>query len=186
MALLQTLTNKAMKTVEVNYYKFHELPKTAQQRAIENLWDINVDYGWWEFTYDDAEDIGCRISGFDLDRGESIDFELNDYFHNIIDSIKEQHGKACNTYKLATEYEQAQAKLVESFSNGINTEVVEEGNEYDYDKQMNSLEESFREELANCYLSMLHNEYEYLTSEKAIKETILANDYYFEEYGNLE
>jgi hypothetical protein len=38
--------------------------------------------------------------------------------------------------------------------------------------------------LADCYLTMLKDEYEYRTSEEAITETIIASDYEFTEKGN--
>ena len=39
--------------------------------------------------------------------------------------------------------------------------------------------------LLNDYLSLLSNEYEYLISDEAIKETITANEYEFYENGKL-
>jgi len=35
-------------TTETEVYKFKELPEEGQQAAINNLYDINVDYEWWE------------------------------------------------------------------------------------------------------------------------------------------
>ena len=40
-----------MKTIETVVYDFDELSDEAKQKAINNLSDINVDYGWWEFQY---------------------------------------------------------------------------------------------------------------------------------------
>jgi hypothetical protein len=39
--------------------------------------------------------------------------------------------------------------------------------------------------LADCYLTMLRNEYAYRTSEEGIKDTIVANDYEFTAEGDL-
>jgi hypothetical protein len=47
------------------------------------------------------------------------------------------------------------------------------------------IEEKYTKNLSECYLYMLKNEYEYLTSEKCIIETIEANDYYFTENGKV-
>ena len=43
----------------------------------------------------------------------------------------------------------------------------------------------FVKELLNAYWKILYDDYEYLTSEEAIKETIEANEYDFDEDGNL-
>ena len=58
-----------MRTIETKVYKFSELNETAQQAAIQKNCDINVDYNWWEFTYQDAKQVGIIISSFDIDRG---------------------------------------------------------------------------------------------------------------------
>ena len=58
-------------TTEHTVYKFDELDESTKQAAIEKLWDINVDYEWWEFTYEDAANIGLKITEFDLDRHRS-------------------------------------------------------------------------------------------------------------------
>jgi len=57
-----------MRTIETTVYKFDELSDEAKQQSIENLYDLNVDYEWWDCTYEDAENIGLKISEFDLDR----------------------------------------------------------------------------------------------------------------------
>lgn len=46
-----------MKKIAVKLYKFTELSKDAKQKAIEQFHDINVDYSWWEFVYDDFKTL---------------------------------------------------------------------------------------------------------------------------------
>lgn len=57
-----------MRTIETNLHKFEELTEGAKEKALEQLWDINVDLDWYDFTYEDAEKIGLKISEFDIDR----------------------------------------------------------------------------------------------------------------------
>ena len=57
-----------METRTCNVYTFEELSPEGQRKAIERYYDINVDHEWWRYTYDDAEDIGLKITEFDLDR----------------------------------------------------------------------------------------------------------------------
>lgn len=55
--------------VETEVFKFDELTEEAKQSAIENLYDINVDYEWWEYTYEDAivETIQCNAYEFTVE-----------------------------------------------------------------------------------------------------------------------
>ena len=47
---MRTITT--VKTV----YSFDELGEDAQEKAIENLYDLNIDYDWWEFVFEDADE----------------------------------------------------------------------------------------------------------------------------------
>ena len=67
------------------------------------------------------------------------------------------HGKTCDTYQTVLEY----------------------------DLRKNDVEDDLLYSLLQDYLSMLRKEYEYLTSEQAIIETIEANDYTFDINGNI-
>ena len=70
-----------MRIIETKAYQFSELNEEAKQKAIENHYDINVDYDWWEFSspYDEMESVGIEAQGnkfyFDIDRGSYISFE---------------------------------------------------------------------------------------------------------------
>lgn len=48
-------------------YKFSGLSPAAQEHALEALWDINVDFDWWDSYYDDFASIG-EILGIDLNQ----------------------------------------------------------------------------------------------------------------------
>ena len=51
-----------MRTIETKVYKFEELTKEAQSKAIEKCYDINVCHDWWECTYNDAKTIEAQIA----------------------------------------------------------------------------------------------------------------------------
>lgn len=44
-------------TIEKTAYKFAELSEMAKQKALESLYDLNVDYDWWDYIYDDAKNV---------------------------------------------------------------------------------------------------------------------------------
>lgn len=163
-----------MKTKTYNVYKFNELSKEAQEKAIENLYDINVDHDWWEFVYEDADNIGLEITGFDLDRGAYCKGNFTESPLKVIELIKKNHGEMCETYKTALQYE----KLIAECPKDEDGEPVE--------NDLECIEDDFRNSLLEDYRIILQKEYEYLTSEKAIIETIEANDYDFTENGKID
>jgi hypothetical protein len=171
-----------MRTITTNLYTFDELSEEAKQKAIKKFYDINVDYDWWKYTYDDAEMIGCKISGFDLDR-RSIGFDNEKDIETVAQLILENHGIGCDTNRLADTYLHDRKKLVEKFSDGVKTDIVTEENEYDFDQECDDLDREFIKQLGECYLIMLRDDYEWRTSEEQIIETIKCNEYEFTQDG---
>ena len=153
-------------TTHTTVYKFDELTEEGKRKAIENLYDINVNFDWWENTYTDAETIGCEITEFDLDRGSYCRLACPDA-HETARLIVENHGEMCDTRKLADEYLKDREKLARD------EDLLEE------------LDIEFERALGEEYLSLLRQEYEYLTSEEAIKEAIETNDYDFTKEGRI-
>jgi hypothetical protein len=92
---------------------FEESPEERQQKILEKQYDINVDYNWWEFTYEDAEGVLCKITSFDLGRSQSIGFEMDDKEETAAKIISE-HGEKTDTYKAAFEFQEKRNKLVEN------------------------------------------------------------------------
>lgn len=172
-----------MKTIEVNIYKFSELSERAKQTAINNLSDINTNYEWWECVYEDANEIGLKINGFDLDRGNGCSGYLTEDFMRVITLLRNSHGEMCDTYKTADKYLKEYNNLVAKYSDGVKLDTVAEENEYDFDNEADELETKFLNSILGDYAKMLRDDYEYLTSDKAIIETIEANNYEFTEDG---
>lgn len=160
-------------TIQKTYYKFEELSEEAQEKAIEKLWDLNVNCEWWDCIYDDAARIGLKITGFDLDRGGYCYGKLTTSAKDCTEKIIKDHGETCDTYILAQQFLADLAALGD-----------EENDDFDLAAK-EDLEIEFERALKEEYLSILRKEYEYLTSEEAIKETIAANEYEFDEEGNL-
>lgn len=171
-------------TTKHTVYKFDELSEEAKQKALENLYDINVDHEWWDATYYDADNIGLTIDGFDTDHG-TIEGKLTDDMQSVCKSIMAEHGKDCDTYKLAKQYQADWSKLVSKYSDGVTTDQVADGKEDDFDNEADDMTEEFTQQLLEEYLSILRQEFEYLTSEEAIVDTIEANEYEFTKDGEL-
>lgn len=168
-----------MRTIRTKVYQFNELSESAQKKALTEMWGVNVEHEWWDSIYDDAAQVGLKIEGFDIDRPNYCKGELTLSLTESCNKIIENHGEECDTYLTAKLYQAEWAKLVAEHSDGINTDKVTEDKESDFDGFADELEKQYRLSICNDYLNALRKEYEYLTSEEAIKETIIANEYEF-------
>ena len=175
-----------MKTVTINLYQFSELSDEAKENAIKELYDINVNSDWWYGVYEDAAQVNLKIKGFDIDRGSYVKAEFMQSAYDTANLITLNHGESCETYKTALTFIQDWNNLVSKYSDGVKTDVVTEDNEYDFDNEADDLENDFLQSISEDYRIILRNEYDCLTSEKSIIETIEGNDYYFTENGQLK
>lgn len=157
-----------MRTIRIKLYKFNELTEAAQQKAIEKLYDINVDSDWYEFTYEDAESIGLKLKYFDLER-RTISGSFITSAGEVVEDILANHGEKCGTYKTALKYK----NCFQSTSDEIDEDILD------------NMEDEFLSELLQDYISLLREEFDFLTSEKAIIDTIEANEYEFTKDGKL-
>jgi hypothetical protein len=164
-------------------YKFEELSEKAQGKALERLYDINVDYGWWECIYEDAKTIGVEIEGFDLDRSQICEGEFLQDEWDVAANILKEHGKDCETYQDAHEFVWAMAIEENVARIGLPDDDLED---FDLDPDFCSdLLDEFRKTIFEDYRIMLETEYEYLTSEEAIRDKIDGNEYEFTEDGKI-
>lgn len=55
---------------------WESIPDRIKECIFSKHGDISVDYEWWQFVYEDAENVGIKITSFDTDRGNSISGRL--------------------------------------------------------------------------------------------------------------
>lgn len=170
-----------MKTIKTNLYEFSELSEDAKQSAINSMRDINVSHDWWDFIYEDAAQIGLKITSFDLDRNRHADGEFVLSACEVAQNIFNSHGETCETYKTAKEFMNEWQPVFDGYmdESGENYESAESEN------RIIEIEENFLNDILEDYSIMLQHESEYLQSDEAIIETIEANDYDFTENGKL-
>lgn len=159
-----------MRTIETTLYKYSELSEAGKQKARESLSNINVGFGWWNYTYEDAAEIGLKINGFDIDRGRYVEADLIFGAMESIKKVLENHGPDCDTTKTA-----------KCFLDLYN-EIAPEMRDYDW---LMDFECDYLDAMCDCYLTILRDEYEYQTSEEAVIEAIEANGYEFTDDGKL-
>ena len=163
-----------MEIIETKVYDFDELSDDAKEKAIEKLYDINVNYEWFDSIYDDAENVGIKIESFDIYR-KNIDIKFLKSAPAVAELIVENHGKQCDTRKTADQFLSDLNEL---------TGQCEDIEDCPEDK-IDDLEKEFKRAIAEDYLSMLSREYDYLTSREGIIETIEANEYQFTDDGEI-
>jgi hypothetical protein len=179
-------------TRTITLYKFDELSEKAQQKALDNLRDINVDYNWWEYIYEDAANIGLTITEFDLGYSKIIKGELKEYIIDSCRMIRHNHGKDCDTFKTAKEYLK---EYIEAFIKWKEENKDDEDCthwkpkdwliEFKYSDEAEEVTKDFKNALLQDYYSMLDKEYDYRISDEQVKESIEANEYLFHDNGTL-
>src|SRR3990167_8379313 len=150
-------------------YQFDELSDTAKERARAWWREHALDYDWWEYTYEDAERAGLKITEFDLDRNKHVKGDLTMTAKESIKAILANHGSACDTYKMAAQ-----------FKAGLTMLGPDSG---DYESHLEAFTEEYEYALCEEYASILQAEYEYQLADEQVDETIRANDYEFTEDG---
>ncbi len=170
-----------IETVEYKLYTFEELPEETQAKIIENNYDFNVTHDWWENVYSDAEEVGLKITEFDLDRGSYVKGDFVFSACEVAQNILNNHDPMCETHKTA-------AAFLEDWQPHFNTYMDETSDFYEsqeIEETLIDLEDEFLKSLQEDYRIILQKEYDYLTSEEAIKEILKANEYEFTSDGKI-
>jgi len=143
-------------------YKFSELSEESQEKALDNLRDIDVDYDWWEHIFEEAKNIGLKIESFEINNRE-ISGRFIESIDNVVKNIIEYYKKDDDRYK-----------TVQVFLNVFN-------NDDDFNRN-----NEFLNYLLCDYSIILQKEFDYLISDEVVRETIITNDYEFLEDGSLD
>jgi len=188
---------KEMKKITINLYEFKELKPEIQDKVIEKYYDLNVEYEWWNYIVDEWKEkleklgyyeIEIFFSGF-YSQGDGASFKAEVNLVKYVKQTKQQtkyksldleNFKAVITKAGHYEHEYTMDSTIEDWSEKDTTEKQI--------KLINELENEILEnsrEYARKIYAELKNQYEYLTSRKAIVETIEANEYTFEANGTM-
>ncbi len=159
-----------MRTQIINIYKFDELSDEAKEKAREWFRQASSSDEWWESTYDDAENVGFKITEFDIDRKSNIRLQFIKNEVEVANAILKNHGESCGTYGVAKSFLDAFCLVDGSDKDGA-------------EETEDQLREEFVKDLGEEYLSILRKEYEYQQADEQIDESIRANDYEFSESG---
>ena len=141
-------------------FTYETAPEELKQKILEKYWDINVDNAfWYEHIDEDLKEVGIKRIAFDTYR-HSAEIELTEYPEDVARKIKAEWGESMDIYKICDTFLQAGSE---------DDDCVRE----------------FRRDLEHWSASMYVAEYEHATSEEAIVDTLVANEYEFTEDGNI-
>ena len=218
---------------EEETYSFEELSPEAQENALNNNRDINVDYEGWEdgvtegFKEDMGEigidDITISYTGFNS-QGDGASFTSDDVdTRKLFDAVGIKSNKALN---MEVDDERSKGEDKEFYDlldtmeevgqldrNRIKPEEIKvwikrtDRHHYHYNTVEAEVEiwdepdgweepdtftvdiadqvTQYVRELCKDLYRSLEKEYDYLTSDEGVKETLIDSDYKFDEEGNL-
>lgn len=191
------MVKQVLKTV----YELNEV----KEKAIEENRYINVDFDdWYNFIFHDwkekLEKIGfCNaeiyFSGFGS-QGDGACFDCQPYYINLdlilnnLDFTDEEKEKIYNLkdcFNLTIEKNSYANHYSHEETRYVNIDYLDVENEED-ENLIGCLSEKLEDLRCNLCKQIykdLEKEYDYLTSDDAIYETLQANEYYFEENGKI-
>lgn len=185
-----------MKTLQIKAYTFEELSPEAKAIALDNYRDLNVDHEWYKYTIDDWKerlsedgylDADIHFSGFGS-QGDGASFTAQ------MDLVKWISSRPQYTELLPLIEEGDITAIIKRTSRQYshkNTCSAEVEVDYHVDKtEVNVLASALEDELEEDRIRLceelyreLGQEYDYLTSDEAVAETITINEYLFTAEG---
>lgn len=174
-----------MRTIEVKLYQFEELSNEAKENAIEENRTMNVEHDWWDWFDEGMNEIGIKVNSFDVYYG-NIGITIDDSEQTAIKAI-EKYPKENEVFKISKQFIADRDALVKRLGEGNNIDGYSVKEEFinEYDEEIEHLEEQYRREIAKEIITWLREDYEYLQTDEAIAETLIANDYEFTEGGTI-
>lgn len=169
-----------------------EAKRKALRWASEHLVDE-----WWESTYYDAEQVGCKITGFDCERGNYCKLRLEWDALSVALRIREEHGDMCDTHKAAMvfiaahdEYHGVNGKITLADKEMQERSRHQQGQDdvayntlANLEAEWEEKEAEFIKALSAAYLAMLKSECEYVFSDEYLTESLDVNEYTFTKDG---
>lgn len=199
-----------MRTVETKLFKFEELTESAKRKAITESHDINTDYEWYQYIFEDYEE---RETGFEIEniyfsgfysQGDgamftgkikkdivnfiSPSYKSSEYkrdWNRVVNLIKKGNINIFGIFKHSGRYYHHK-----SYTSHLEYEFIDKNERYNYLNIESILEdiiddiERYYEDLCLKIYNSLFITYEDITSDNAIEETLIVNEFEFTEDGS--
>lgn len=203
-----------MKTKTINIYSFDELSEAAKEKAREWYRNGALDYGWWDAVYEDADTI-AKLLGIEINRkgskgqtpeiwfrgfysqGDGSSFAGHySYAKQAPKKIRDYAGQDTELHRIADQLQALQrkhfyrlcAEITSHRDTSIRVEVHKDFGSYvdtggiDAEQELIDLLNNFN----RWIFRQLEKEYEYLTSDEAVDGSLRANEYEFDEEGEIQ
>ena len=180
-----------MRTITKELYKFEELRPEIQQKIIDDNRDLNVECDWWQFAYDDIAEM-WKERGLGTDDHKkyngpfyfSLDRSWNFYATGV---YVEDHDLFIKALHLDPKGEMAE-NIYQNVRFGIHhyggSSAKTIVDSVYLDDESEKIVQNFIDALCEDSLDYLQEEYDYLTSDEAIRESIISNEAEFDWEGN--
>ena len=180
-----------MRKMTVTVYSFNELSEAAQERALNAFRYTDVEFNWYEDTFGTirtaGELLGLDIGQIYFDAYSYCIFDASyEYVRGAAKAIQAEFLRATDLHDVARKLQDLQKRHFYSLS--CNVASQRDTNSYqcfrfgeDYECDLGDILDDF----AHWARILLRDECEWLTSDEAVKEMIEANEYEFDEAGNL-
>lgn len=172
--------------------KYSELNEDQKNKVIDKLRDINVnDEDWSEYAleyYTDAlkllgfYDVKFRYSGF-WSQGDGASFTGKFKVPKTKKELKERLAACKKEFPTLKLYDFSDIRFDEDEKEGEVLEVYRISHHYSHSNTVSSDNSDlthFVRDFSNMVYKALESEYDYLTSRECIEETILSNEYEFD------
>jgi len=183
---------RTVTTVKIYAY-FEELEEDRKKAAIEENKHINIEDGWYESSFEDAREVGSLMGlnvaeiyfrGFSS-QGDGACFNCTfSHIADIVESIKEYAPLDEQLHSIAARFSEQHAKALHT-AHGLTksrftrcsmlTTIKHDKGVVKHDEWRELLED-----FASWIYKRLESEYDYLISDEAIKNTLIANEKEFE------
>lgn len=182
---------EAIETREL--YTFDELSDEAQDKAVEEMWDINIMHEWYNWTREDAADRWQKKYGITFDP-KKVYFDFDRAFWIAFDDIWVSDEKALyralemsHGEKLAVTRQDICFSFHTSHYGGGRMSTSLDFTDYrpSTAPDLTVDPNQWFSEICQELLYDLRQEYEYLTSKGEIIETIKINEYEFSAEGEF-
>lgn len=194
-------------------FTYDELSDKAKEKARDWFRESNCDYEWFEYVYEDADNI-AKILGIELDRkrgntpdimfsgfysqGDGACFEASySYAKGAVKAVKDYAPNDTELQRIAKLLQDTQRRNFYRLtattkqrghyyhSGCMSVSVEDSENQYrDIGDSEDDITQAMRD-FADWIYKRLENEYEHLNSDETVESNIIANEYEFDEEGNI-
>lgn len=187
-----------MKQKTINLYLFEELSEEQQKQVIENYRDFNDDI-FDSYAQDECSTLEIHENGFlnptihyslNYCQGDGACFDCNDFDFDlllkdwkhkhkkwIVEIIKSHYQGYINKNQFGYHYSHEKTRYFELSEDFMTSYYYIEKAVAEAEKHI----ENLRYELSKSLTNRLYEQLEYLRDDEQIKETLIANEYLFNE-----